>query len=107
MSILYEQGLVTAVMKGTKAGPFMASENPAERRLWIDLKYRNGTSVLSRFRVVSKPSRRIYSTCDELMAVAAARPAGQVIIVNSPFGIVELKVALEKGVGGEVLCVAS
>lgn len=50
-----------------------------------------------------------------LRAIASARSAtsllkgqvlGQVTILDTPYGIIEMKDALIKGVGGEVLCFA-
>ena len=66
-------------------------------------------------KTISKPSQRIFASVDELKAVAAARNVskhlkgqemGQVTIVDTVFGILELKEALKKNVGGEVLCFA-
>ncbi|KAJ3011443.1 hypothetical protein HKX48_006838 [Thoreauomyces humboldtii] len=89
--------------------------NPASQKIWLNLKYKDGQPVLRRMSVVSKPSRRVYASLDELKAVAAARRAGpllkgqevgQVTILDTPYGIIELKEALAKEVGGEVLCIA-
>ncbi|KAI8817558.1 ribosomal protein S8 [Fimicolochytrium jonesii] len=89
--------------------------NPARLRIWLDLKYKHSRPVLSRMSVVSKPSRRVYASLRELQAVAAARRAGpllkgqevgQITILDTPYGIIELKEALKQEVGGEVLCIA-
>ncbi|KAJ3043760.1 hypothetical protein HDV00_004166 [Rhizophlyctis rosea] len=130
--ILYNEGFLTAVMLGDKEGPFAANssptattnsdaipsvlEKPKHRRIWLDLKYREGEPVLRDIRCVSKGSRRVFASVDELKAVAAAKniqsglvkptELGMVTIINTPFGILELKDALKKDVGGEVLLYA-
>ncbi|RKP03271.1 hypothetical protein CXG81DRAFT_9815 [Caulochytrium protostelioides] len=121
--VLRDEGLIAGIQSGDTYGPFadgqdvpITPDNVAYRKLWLTLKYREGEAVLSRLKVVSKPSRRVYATVDELQTVAAARHAthlvkavnlGQVSILRTPFGVVELKDALRQGTGGEVLCVAS
>ncbi|KAJ3145099.1 hypothetical protein HDU86_001151 [Geranomyces michiganensis] len=96
--------------------PQPPSPNPASQKLWLTLKYKDGEPVLRKMAAVSKPSRRVFASLAELRAVAAARRAGpllkgqevgQVTILKTPYGIIELKEALEKEVGGEVLCIAA
>ncbi|KAJ3175409.1 hypothetical protein HDU87_006229 [Geranomyces variabilis] len=96
--------------------PQPPSPNPASQKLWLTLKYKDGEPVLRKMSAVSKPSRRVFASLAELRAVAAARRAapllkgqevGQVTILDTPYGIIELKEALEKEVGGEVLCIAA
>ncbi|KAI8914038.1 ribosomal protein S8 [Powellomyces hirtus] len=96
--------------------PLPPRPNPARQKLWLTLKYRDGQPVLRSMSAVSKPSRRVFASLAELQAVAAARRAGtllkgqqvgQVTILNTPYGIIELKEALQKEVGGEVLCIAA
>ncbi|KAJ3091140.1 hypothetical protein HK102_001554 [Quaeritorhiza haematococci] len=122
VDILYKEGFIASYATGDERGPFLhgtyvpaTPSNIGRRRLWLDLKYREGLPALSEMNIVSKPSRRVYASVEELKAVAAARNAstllkaqkvGQITIINSPYGIVELKDALAKNVGGEVLCYA-
>ncbi|KAJ3109913.1 hypothetical protein HDU96_007056 [Phlyctochytrium bullatum] len=122
--ILYEEGFISSLASGDVGGPYHAGmripvtpDNVSRRKLWLDLKYRNGEPVLRRIKAVSIPSRRIFASLDEIKAVAAARRSsnsllkpqevGQVTVLNTMYGIVELKEALRKGVGGEVLLMAS
>ncbi|KAI8903577.1 ribosomal protein S8 [Gorgonomyces haynaldii] len=123
LHILYQEGLVSRVSTGDKKGPFelgfqvpVTLFNRADARLWVDLKYRHGESVLKQMRTISKPSRRIYASANELRAIASAKEAssllkaqkvGQITIVKTPIGIVEMKEAIQKSVGGEVLCMAA
>ncbi|KAL2917708.1 hypothetical protein HK105_202581 [Polyrhizophydium stewartii] len=121
-SVLYQEGFVSSVVTGDEKGPFdrgfpvpVTPDNIAHRRLWLDLKYRSGLPALSSMRIVSKPSRKVIASFEELRAIAAAkragpllRPqlAGQITIVKTSAGIVELKDALRHELGGEVLCTA-
>ncbi|KAI8807658.1 ribosomal protein S8 [Cladochytrium replicatum] len=123
--ILYREGFISAVATGDLAGPYNARSTPPPpltpdllpmRRLWVDLKYREGVPVLKKMTPVSKPSRRVNATVPELKAVVAGRSAGalvkpqvlgQTTILDTEYGILELKEALVKNVGGEVLCIAA
>jgi ribosomal protein S8 len=122
VDVLYQQGLIQSYATGDVHGPFhlgvqipVTPTNKDLRRLWVDLKYRQGQPVLSKMRIVSSVSRRVFATREELCALAAARSPnvllrtpklGQVTIIETPFGILELKDAVSKKVGGEVLCYA-
>ncbi|KAJ3194981.1 hypothetical protein HK101_001434 [Irineochytrium annulatum] len=124
VQILYKEGFIGAVMSGDVMGPYRhgaeiiaTPDNVSRRRIWLDLKYREGEPVLRKIKVVSKPSRKVFATIDELKAVAAARrpqsnllkpqEVGQITVVKTVFGIMELREALKKSVGGEVLLIAS
>jgi small subunit ribosomal protein S8 len=113
-TILYQEGLVQQVQEGSVYGPLVDSKL-SEKRIWIDLKYRNGEPALVKMGCISKPSRRIFCSPEEarLICAQASKNAllknqtlGQITILNTPYGIVEMKTALQKGVGGEVLCFA-
>ena len=118
--ILYEQGFLSCWMMGDHQAPFanasfpITPENVHSRRIWLDLKYRQGEPALNEFKIVSKPSRRIFASVQELQALGAARKVtslikrqvlGQITIIDTVYGIVELKDALYKRVGGEVLAI--
>lgn len=120
--ILYREGFVSAVLQGDIYGPDpsgheipVTPDNVAMRRLWLELKYRDNEPVLRAMKAVSLPSRRIYATVDELKAVAAGRrnahalvkPAdvGQITILDTAYGVLDINEALMKNVGGEVLAV--
>jgi len=118
--ILYKEGFFNSYALGNQHGPYRVPTprtpgNVASRKIWITLKYRDGKPALNKIRPVSLPSRKIYASHDDLLAIAAARNSGtllkaqvlgQVTIVETPYGIVELKEAIEKKVGGKVLCYA-
>lgn len=53
---------------------------------------------------VSKPSRRIYATSEEIRSGAKHAKAGRsLLVVSTTAGIVSGKTAVEKGLGGELL----
>lgn len=122
INILYREGMINSYAVGDTLGPFqlgkpvpITPENIAKRKIWVDLKYRNGEPVLKTFKPVSLPSRKIYASVDDLKAIAGARNAGrllkaqvlgQVTILETQYGILELKEAINKNVGGKVLCYA-
>lgn len=120
--ILYREGFVSAVLQGDVHGPDpsghevpITPDNIALRRLWLELKYRDNEPVLRNMKAISLPSRRVYATVDELKAVAAGRrnahalmkPAdvGQITILDTAFGVLDMNEALLKSVGGEVLAI--
>jgi small subunit ribosomal protein S8 len=118
--LLYDQGFISTWMMGDHQAPFananipITPENIHSRRIWLDLKYRQGQPALSEFKIISKPSRRVFATVQELQALGAAkrvnslikrRVLGQITIMDTVYGIVELNDALRKRVGGEVLAI--
>ncbi|TPX38324.1 hypothetical protein SmJEL517_g00111 [Synchytrium microbalum] len=121
--ILYHEGFLSGIATGNTKGPYayaynasVTPDNVAEQRLWLDLKYRDGLPALSSLKVVSKPSRKVSLTADEVKLMAGMRKAstlikpmqiGQVTILSTPAGIVELNAALKFNAGGEVLCIAT
>jgi small subunit ribosomal protein S8 len=119
--LLRDQGFLSAVMYGTPQGPYETPANVAQKRLWMNLKY-GGISpdapVLTSMRCISKPSRRVFASSEELFEVASGRKCrrlqylglktplvpGEVLAINTPEGVVDLHTAVDKNLGGEVLC---
>ncbi|KAH6581476.1 hypothetical protein BASA61_009057 [Batrachochytrium salamandrivorans] len=99
-AVLYQEGFISALVAGDETGPFdrgyavpITPDNVAQRKLWLDLKYRSGISALTSMKIISKPSRRVHASFEELRAIAAARRAGpllkpqlagQITIVDTP-----------------------
>ncbi|ORY02430.1 30S ribosomal protein S8 [Basidiobolus meristosporus CBS 931.73] len=115
--ILYNQGFVSSVMRGDYNGPNetyvpLTDENIATRRLWLDLKYKDNQPVLRQIQCVSKPSRKIRAQLDELKLLASGKRSGmlkplqpgEIMIVTTPYGVLELHEAVAKNAGGEILC---
>ncbi len=73
-------------------------------QLVISLKYFKGVPVIAQLKRVSKPSRRIYKTKDEIPTVLGGLG---VSIVTTSKGVMTDKNAREQGHGGEVLCLVS
>ncbi|OCL03938.1 40S ribosomal protein S8 [Glonium stellatum] len=87
-------------------------ENPARRRLWLGLKYWNNEPVLSKMKLVSKPTRRIWLNSDDIGAIVRGRDAGYVkgiskpgecLFVTTDRGILEARECAEKRIGGMML----
>ncbi|KAK3616007.1 hypothetical protein LTR56_026242 [Elasticomyces elasticus] len=88
--------------------------NRASRRLWLGLKYSSdGTSVLSKARMVSKPTKRIWLDAWDLGKVVRGSNSGEVrgmgrvgevMAVSTDRGVMEARECVERRVGGMVLC---
>ncbi|KAI3624712.1 EFM4 [Malassezia furfur] len=116
-SILLQHGFIYNVTRGTIAGPSAVDWNSApdvRRRLWVDLKYRSDDRpVLERMNLVSKPSRRLSMTSEELLRWVTGRRAkfvtplraGEIGIIDcGKDGWFEAKEAMRRKLTGEVVC---
>ncbi|KAJ3103019.1 hypothetical protein HDU97_010457 [Phlyctochytrium planicorne] len=118
LQILYQEGLISSFSSGNVQGPHRTGvempatpDNISRRRLWLDLKYKNGEPVIRNIKAVSVPSRRVFASFVELKAIASAKrtgnvllkpqEVGQITVLDTIYGILELKEALKKEVGGE------
>ncbi|KAF2137542.1 uncharacterized protein K452DRAFT_278544 [Aplosporella prunicola CBS 121167] len=93
--------------------PVPIPTNRAAQRLWLGLKYWNNTPVLSSMKLVSKPTKRIYLKHKELELVVLGRDTGNVkgltkpgecLFITTDKGIMEIREAVEKKLGGSPLC---
>ncbi|KAL1879958.1 hypothetical protein VTK73DRAFT_6538 [Phialemonium thermophilum] len=90
----------------------VTSANVATRRLWLGLKYWNDQPVIRRIEAVSRPSRLVTSNLQDLSRIARGFPAGYVkgltlgecLYLSTDRGVLECREALERKVGGLVLC---
>ncbi len=120
---MHRQGLVSSV---TRAGPHppppeqlatfeaepVTTANVATRRLWVGLKYWNNEPVMRNIKSISKPKRWVTASIPELKRVARGFEAGQLkglnlgetMFLSTDRGVLEVREALEKNVGGLVLC---
>ena len=94
-NILLRHGLISNITTGNPDAP-----NPAifptlqtvEKRLWVDMKYRNGLPVLRRIDLISKPSFRVSVSNQELGRILMGKRAqniggigtGEIIVVKTP-----------------------
>ncbi|KAK0938428.1 hypothetical protein LTR29_009954 [Friedmanniomyces endolithicus] len=89
--------------------------NRASRRLWLGLKYWDGNPVLSKARMVSKPTKRYWLDAWDLGKVVRGGSGakgevrglgrvGEVMAVSTDRGVMEARECVERRVGGMVLC---
>lgn len=120
MLALHRAGFISSVTRGGPEPPLdlsaepepVTSRNVATRRLWVGLKYWDDEPVMRNIRPVSKPSRWVTSDLKELSRVARGFEAGYVkglnlgetLFLSTDRGILEAREALERKVGGLVLC---
>lgn len=67
----------------------------------IELKYYEGSPVISTIKRVSKPGRRVYSKIGDLGKVANGLG---ISVLSTPRGVLSDVEARAENVGGEVLC---
>ncbi|MEM9171829.1 MAG: 30S ribosomal protein S8 [Pseudomonadota bacterium] len=95
-NVLRDEGYVGEVSVEKNDG------NKAE--LTVELRYHEGTPVIEKIKRVSKPGLRIYKQTSELPKVLGGLG---VAIVSTSSGVMSDRVAREKGIGGEVICLVS
>lgn len=78
------------------------TEENKRKGIKIKLKYlKNGTSVITDIKRVSKPSRRTYVDKENIPRVVAGMG---ISILSTSHGVMTGAAARQKGVGGELLC---
>jgi ribosomal protein S8 len=86
--------------------------NPAQRRIWLGLKYWNNEPVLKNMSLVSKPTREVRAKVNDLRKLIAGRKAGitnpmynpgDCMFVSTEIGIMEAREAVERVRGGVLL----
>ncbi|EOA81602.1 hypothetical protein ACJQWK_10757 [Exserohilum turcicum] len=87
-------------------------ENPARRRLWLGLKYWQNEPVLKNMKLVSKPTRRIWLTSEDLGKITRTRESsyvkglthpGECMFITTDRGILEARECVERRLGGMAL----
>jgi len=68
--------------------------------LEVRLRYKNGCGAVSNFKIISKPSRRMYAGYRDIRLVRQGYGIG---ILSTPLGVMTIKEARKKKVGGEYL----
>ncbi|KAB5584848.1 ribosomal protein S8-like protein [Coniochaeta sp. 2T2.1] len=117
---LHRAGFVSSVTRGGPSPPQdlnaepepVTSQNVATRRLWVGLKYWDNEPVMRNIQPVSRPSRAVTSDLKELSRIARGFEAGYVkglnlgetLFLSTDRGVLEVREALERKVGGLVLC---
>lgn len=118
LSILYRNGFIQNVMRGTTAQPSPEQFNEAgeaQRRIWANLKYREDRPVLKSMELISKPSRKIFMTPKEILLLCTGRRVqrqrplrmGEIAVVKTEskeHEWLEAREAVQLGLDGEVVC---
>ncbi|MFP3952630.1 MAG: 30S ribosomal protein S8 [Candidatus Acetothermia bacterium] len=82
-------------------GDFEVKEGEGvEKTLSIKLKYNDEEEVIKGIKRVSKPSKRVYVSSDEIPQVLGGLGTS---VLSTSHGVTTGKVAKEEGVGGELL----
>ncbi len=92
LKILKEEGFILNYSK--------VKESDAIERFDIHLKYHNSAPVVGEIEVISKPGRRVYSSCDDIPVVYNGLG---VVILSTSKGVLADHEAREKKLGGELL----
>ncbi|KAF3764351.1 ribosomal protein S8 [Cryphonectria parasitica EP155] len=90
----------------------VTTHNVATRRLWLGLKYMDGEPVMRNVSAVTKPKRPITQKLVGLRRIARGFESGYVdglkigecMFVATDSGVLEIREALDKKVGGLILC---
>ena len=117
MLSLQDQGFISSVTRGSIAGPDAeyvptTQENVASRRLWLGLKYYDNQPVLTTMKLVSKPTQRIHLGSEDLKHIAQGTKTsyveglqpGEALFLGSDRGVFEVREAIERKIGGQLLC---
>lgn len=80
---------------------FAEVEKDGKKNIDIELKYYDGSPVISEIRRVSKPGRRVYSSVKDLPLVQNGLG---ISILSTPKGVMSDNTARTENVGGEILC---
>jgi len=83
---------------------FAVSQNEGKPTLEIGLKYYAGRPVIETIQRVSRPSLRVYKSCNDIPKVMNGLG---VAIVSTSKGLMADRKARANGIGGEVLCVVA
>ncbi len=80
---------------------YVEVERDGHKSLEIELKYYEGSPVISEMKRVSKPGRRVYSSVTDIPLV---RNGLGISILSTSRGVLSDHMARQQNVGGEILC---
>lgn len=93
-----------AIAKLLERSGFVRNVEVVKRRnfpvIKIKLKYKDGASVISLIRRVSKPGQRLYSSSQSISNVKGGYG---ITILSTSKGLMSGKEAKEQGIGGEII----
>lgn len=99
-------------LRKEKVYDIQVPENAARRRLWLGLKYWQNEPVLKHMQLISKPTRRIWLTSEDLGKIIRTRPSsyvqglthpGECMFITTDRGILEARECVERRLGGMAL----
>ncbi|NBC21734.1 MAG: 30S ribosomal protein S8 [Alphaproteobacteria bacterium] len=80
---------------------YVEIEKDGHKSIEIELKYFDGSPVISELKRVSTPGRRVYSSVTDIPLV---RNGLGISILSTSRGVLSDNMAREQNVGGEILC---
>ncbi|MEL6284947.1 MAG: 30S ribosomal protein S8 [Pseudomonadota bacterium] len=80
---------------------FTEVEKDGHKDIEIELKYYDGSPVISEIKRISKPGRRVYSSVTDLPLVSNGLGIN---ILSTSKGVMSDQTARQENVGGEILC---
>ncbi|KAJ2979944.1 hypothetical protein NUW58_g7075 [Xylaria curta] len=120
---MHRAGFISFVTRGGKHPPDPATigtfepeplttANVAHQRLWVGLKYNNNEPVLRTMSPITTPKRRVTANLRALERLVRGFDAsyqkglgiGECMFVTTDRGTLEIREAVEKKVGGLLLC---
>lgn len=116
---LQDQGFIASVTRGDTSGPDAVptpttQENISRRRLWLTLKYYDNEPVLSKLQLISKPKKKIWMGVKGLQQLAGGKQydfvhppvLGEVFFLTTDKdkGVIDMREAIERRIGGQLLC---
>ncbi|KAI1077689.1 ribosomal protein S8 [Whalleya microplaca] len=92
--------------------PPLTTANVARQRLWVGLKYSAGEPVLKHMIAITKPKRPVNASLRDLQRLCRGFDAatqrglnlGECLILGTDRGTLEVREAVERRVGGLLLC---
>lgn len=93
LKVLESEGYI----RGFKTEPTSTGQNEVR----VEIKYDNGRPVINEIKRVSKPGRRMYSSCADMPRVHGGLGT---YIVSTSKGVMSDHDAREQNVGGEIIC---
>ncbi len=93
LSVLESEGYI----RGFKTTPTDTNQNDVR----VELKYLEGRPVFSEIKRVSKPGRRVYSSCKDMPKVHGGLG---VYVVSTSKGVLPDYEARLQNIGGEIIC---
>ncbi|KZT68928.1 mitochondrial ribosomal protein subunit S8 [Daedalea quercina L-15889] len=118
LSILLRAGMISSLTRGDVSVPSpdaWSTAGDAQKRIWVDLKYRESFPALTNMELISKPSKHVMMDASEIRRICTGRRAqnvkplrmGEVAVIrtrNPEHEWLEAREAMQLQLGGEVIC---